>query len=93
MALTVTLAIVGFTVAASVVLLLIALAVPPHEPVGEPASRLDDDHPRIRLLFRLLFARRHPESIVIDCLLVSVEQAGPGVTAPDVTVCSAPSLR
>jgi hypothetical protein len=83
MALTVTLAIVGFTVAASVVLLLFALAVPAPAPIGETTSRLDDDRPRIRLLSRLLFTRRHPESIVIDCLLVSVEQAGPGVTAPE----------
>jgi hypothetical protein len=81
MALTVMLAIVGFTVVTTVVLILVAIANPPSTPVDD--LPVDDGRPRIRLLSRLLFARRQPESIIIDCLLLSVEQAGPGVTAPE----------
>lgn len=77
---TLILAIVAFTVVTTLVLLLLALAVP-DAPVPEaPAD--DDRRPRIRLLSRVLFTRRNHDAITIDCLLVSVEQAGPGVGAP-----------
>jgi hypothetical protein len=83
-ALSVTLAIIGLTVAVSVGLLLLASLVVPGPGAADdgPPATADDGRPRIRLLSRLLFSRRQPESIVIDCLLLSVEQAGPGVTAP-----------
>jgi hypothetical protein len=85
MALTVTLAIVGWTVVMTVLLLVLGLAVPPSVRRSDDAATtpIDDGRPRIRLLSRLLFSRRQPESIVIDCLLLSVEEAGPGVTAPE----------
>jgi hypothetical protein len=83
-ALSVTLAIIGLTVAVSVGLLLLASLVVPGPGAADdaPPATPEDGRPRIRLLSRLLFSRRQPESIVIDCLLLSVEQAGPGVTAP-----------
>jgi hypothetical protein len=84
MALTMTLVLVGFTVAVTVVLLLAAITIPPAPYRDDDADdTLDDGRPRIRLLSRLLFSRRETESIVIDCLLLAVEQAGPGVTAPE----------
>lgn len=78
---TVALAVVAFTVVTTLVLLLVAFAVPdtPTPAVDDPT---DDRRPRIRLLSRVLFTRRHRDAITIDCLLVSVEQAGPGVGAP-----------
>jgi hypothetical protein len=45
--------------------------------------RVEDIRPRVRLLSRLLFSRRQAEGITLDCLLLSVQQAGPGVTAPE----------
>ncbi len=39
-------------------------------------------HPSVRLLSRLLFARRQPDAITLDCLLVAVEDPAPGVVAP-----------
>ena len=91
MALTMVLAMVGFTVFASVVLLAITHANPTVTRATNASAATDagggaapdDGRPRIRLLSRLLFSRRQPESIVIDCLLLSVEQAGPGVSAPE----------
>jgi hypothetical protein len=84
-ALTAILAIVGFTVAASLALLRFSLALSVHEEPAEADDPLaaQQGRPRIQLLSRLLFSRRQPESIVIDCLLLSIEQAGPGVTAPE----------
>jgi hypothetical protein len=62
-----------------VVLLLLAVTLPG----GRSAALFDDEgHPRIRLLSRLLFARSQDDAITIDCLLLSVDQAGPGVSAP-----------
>ena len=78
---TLTLAVVAFTVVTTVVLLLLALTVPDAPP--PPATEVPDDRrPRIRLLSRVLFTRRNRDAITIDCLLVSVEQAGPGIGAP-----------
>jgi hypothetical protein len=82
---TLSLTVVGFTVVTTVVLLLLAFAVPAREAAQPPVPappRDDDRHPRIRLLSRVLFTRRNRDAITIDCLLVSVEQAGPGVGAP-----------
>ena len=74
------LAVVGFTVATTIVLLLIAIAAPS----ARGTALFDDDgRPRIRLLSRLLFMRTNDDAITIDCLLMSVEQAGPGITAPE----------
>ena len=79
-AVTFPLAVVGFTVATTLGLLLLAIAAPGHR----PASLFDDDgRPRIRLLSRLLFTRTNEDAFTIDCLLLSVEKAGPGVTAPE----------
>lgn len=78
---TLALAVVAFTVVTTSVLLLVAYVVPdtPTPPADDPS---DDRRPRIRLLSRVLFTRRHRDAITIDCLLVSVEQAGPGIGAP-----------
>ena len=74
------LAVVGFTVATTIVLLLLAIAAPS----ARGTALFDDDgRPRIRLLSRLLFTRTNDDAITIDCLLMSVEQAGPGITAPE----------
>ena len=74
------LTVVAFTVATTVVLLLLSIAAPS----ARPAALFDDDgRPRIRLLSRLLFTRTHHDAITIDCLLVAVETAGPGITAPE----------
>ena len=74
------LAVVGFTVATTIVLLLLAVAAPS----PRSAALFDDDgRPRIRLLSRLLFTRTHQDAITIDCLLVSVDQAGSGISAPE----------
>ena len=74
------LTVVTFTIAATVILLLLAIATPS----ARPAALFDDEgRPRIRLLSRLLFTRTHADAITIDCLLVAVETAGPGVTAPE----------
>ena len=74
------LTVVGITVLATVVLLLLAIAAPGSRP---PAIFDDDGRPRIRLLSRLLFTRTHQDAITIDCLLVAVDKAGPGITAPE----------
>ena len=74
------LTVVGITVLATVLLLLLAIAAPGTRP---PAIFDDDGHPRIRLASRLLFTRTRDDAITIDCLLVSVERAGPGVSAPE----------
>ena len=74
------LAVVGFTVATTVLLLLLAITAPS----ARATALFDDDgRPRIRLLSRLLFTRTHEDAITIDCLLLSVEQAGPGIAAPE----------
>jgi hypothetical protein len=74
------LAVVVFTIATTVVLLLLSIAAPG----SRPAALYDDDgRPRIRLLSRLLFTRTHDDAFTIDCLLLSVEQAGPGISAPE----------
>jgi hypothetical protein len=74
------LVVVGFTVATTVVFLLLALTAP-----GNRSTALFDDegHPRIRLLSRILFTRANDDAITLDCLLVSVDQAGPGISAPE----------
>ena len=74
------LTVVAFTVATTIVLLLLAIAAPS----ARSTALFDDDgRPRILLLSRLLFTRTHRDAITIDCLLVSVEKAGPGITAPE----------
>jgi hypothetical protein len=81
---TLTLAVVVFTVVTTVVLLVLAMAVPDRETqrsTTRPGAS-DDGRPRIRLLSQVLFTRRQRDAITIDCLLVSVEHAGPGVGAP-----------
>ena len=80
-AVTFPLAVVGFTVATTLGLLLLAVAAPGHR----AAALFDDDdgRPRIRLLSRLLFTRTNDDAITIDCLLLAVEKAGPGVSAPE----------
>jgi hypothetical protein len=89
---TLPLTLVVFTVVTTVVLLVLALAVPAPSPDDERPEGLrstdrrrgpgEDRRPRIRLLSQVLFTRRQRDNITIDCLLVSVEQAGPGVGAP-----------
>lgn len=74
---------VVFTAAITLVLLLVVALFP--SPRRKQAALIgavppDDGHPRIRLLSRVLFARCQPDSIMLDCLLVAVEQAAPGVT-------------
>jgi hypothetical protein len=81
-----------FSVVTTLVLLVLALAVPAApRPVDEPEPGTgtegrgrppEDRRPRIRLLTQVLFTRRQRDAITIDCLLVSVEQAGPGIGAP-----------
>ena len=73
--------IVAFTVATTLVLLLVAVAIPSAVPTRRPDAE-DPDGPRIRLLSRVLFTRRNTDAITLDCTLVSVEQAGPGVSGP-----------
>lgn len=74
------LAVVAFTVTTTIVLLLLAIAAPS----ARGTALFDDEgRPRIRLLSRLLFTRTNDDAITIDCLLVAVEQAGPGITAPE----------
>ena len=82
MGITLSLTVVAFTVVTTLVLLVLAFAVP--DTPAPPLTALPDDdrRPRIRLLSRVLFTRRHRDAITIDCLLVSVEQAGAGVGAP-----------
>lgn len=80
---TLTLTVVVFTVVTTVVLLVLAMAVPDRETKRSATAAFDDDRrPRIRLLSQVLFTRRQRDAITIDCLLVSVEHAGPGVGAP-----------
>lgn len=81
---TLTLTVVVFTVVTTIVLLVLAMAVPDretHRSAARPGTG-DDGRPRIRLLSQVLFTRRQRDAITIDCLLVSVEHAGPGVGAP-----------
>ena len=74
------LTVVAFTVATTIVLLLLAIAAPN----ARSTALFDDDgRPRIRLLSRLLFTRTNQDAITIDCLLLSVEKAGPGISAPE----------
>jgi len=80
MGVTVSVAILAFVIATTVVLLLVSLAVPAPK---TPALYDDDGQPRIRLLSRVLFTRRFTDAITIDCLLVAVEQAGPDLDAPE----------
>ena len=84
MGVTLFLTIVAFTVVTTIVLLLLALTVPepPVAALDPDAEPSDDRRPRILLLSQVLFTRRHRDAITIDCLLLSVEQAGPGVGAP-----------
>ena len=77
------LAMVGFSIVARIVLLAITYAIPTPATRTTTAPEHDDGRPRIRLVSRLLFSHRQPESIVIDCLLLAVDQAGPGVSAPE----------
>lgn len=87
------LVIVAFTVISTLALLLMALALPAIDdppstspspnPDGAGSNDEDDQRPRLRLLSRLLFSRRTRDAITIDCLLLSVEQAKPGVDAPE----------
>lgn len=80
---TLTLTVVVFTVVTTVVLLVLAMAVPDRDTQRSARETFDDDRrPRIRLLSQVLFTRRQHDVITIDCLLVSVEHAGPGVGAP-----------
>ena len=81
MGLALPLALVGFTVLTTVLLLLLAVAVPHVGDAGRGEE--DDNRPRVRLLSRLLFTRTHDDAITIDCLLMAVEKAGPGVSAPE----------
>lgn len=74
------LTVVAITVAVTIVLLLLAIAAP-HSHAA--AGFVEDGRPRIQLLSRLLFTRSNADAITIDCLLMSVEQAGPGITAPE----------
>lgn len=79
--LTASVIIVTFTVVTTVVLLLIAVAIPTSP---KTAALYDDDgRPRIRLLSRVLFTRRVSDAITIDCLLVAVEDAGAELEAPE----------
>lgn len=83
---------VGCAVVATIVLLVLGVAV--SATLGDPAERrvtalatmaaaaLKDQRPRVRLVSRLLFTRRQPDSITLDCLLVAVEEAAPGIEAP-----------
>jgi hypothetical protein len=81
---TLTLAVVVFTVVTTVVLLVLAMAVPDRtaQPSTTRPGAGGDGRPRIRLLSQVLFTRRQRDAITIDCLLVAVEHAGPGVGAP-----------
>lgn len=81
---TLSFSIVAFTVVTTVLLLVLAMAVPdrPRERGADGDDAADARRPRIRLLSQVLFTRRHRDAITIDCLLVSVESAGPGVDAP-----------
>jgi hypothetical protein len=94
MGVTVVLFVVAGTVVTTLVLLVMALAVPPeadpragsgtHDVAQHhPAFDERDPRPRLRLLSRLLFTRTRRDAITLDCLLLSVEQAGPGVAAPE----------
>ncbi len=72
---------VGFTVATTILVLVVSLCAP--TPVSRIGEAIFDDHrPRIRLLTQVLFTRRNRDAITIDCLLLEVTQAGPGVAAP-----------
>lgn len=77
----ITVVVLAFTVATTLVMLLIALAIPA---TPRPGALYDDDgEPRIRLLSRVLFLRRVSDAITIDCLLVAIEHAGPELEAPE----------
>lgn len=73
------------SVAVAVILAVIVLALllPRHSKdwVAAAASA-SARRPSVQLLSRLLFARRQPGAITLDCLLVAVEKAAPGVVAP-----------
>jgi hypothetical protein len=79
---TVVSAILAFIVVTTVVLFVIAMVAPASRPEDALGAAAESRRPRIRLLSQLLFTRRQRDAITIDCLLVSVEQAGPGVGAP-----------
>ena len=86
---TLLLTIVAVSIVSTVLLLGLALAVPAgaHHDLGGRDGRFpdtaDDGRPRVRLLSRLLFTRTQDDAITIDCLLMAVEKAGPGVDAPE----------
>ncbi|MBW3558018.1 MAG: hypothetical protein KY454_13875 [Actinobacteria bacterium] len=62
-------------------MIVVALLLPRHSK-RLAAAAASARHPSVRLLSRLLFARRQPDAITLDCLLVSVEDPAPGVVAP-----------
>jgi hypothetical protein len=76
---TTALSIMAGSVAATIVLLIVAVALPG---APDPIPRTEDRR-RVRLLSRVLFLRRQTEAITLDCLLVAVEDAAPGVDAPE----------
>ncbi len=82
MAPTFLLTLVVFAVVTTIVALALALAGPAPIPPPVAPEALDDRRPGVRLLSQLLFTRRQPDGITIDCLLVAVQDAGPGVGAP-----------
>lgn len=70
-------------VAVAVILAVIVLALLlPRHSKRWVAAAASVRRPSVRLLSRLLFARRQPGAITLDCLLVAVEDAAPGVVAP-----------
>jgi hypothetical protein len=74
--------IVAFTIVTTIVLLVLAYGIPAATTDSASGANRHGE-PRIRLLFRLLFSRTQPDGITLDCLLVSVEEAAPGVHAPE----------
>ncbi len=71
------------SVAVAVILAVIVLALLlPRHSKDWVAAAASARRPSVQLLSRLLFARRQPGAITLDCLLVAVEKAAPGVVAP-----------